>query len=76
MTQAFVQCLEKMPQQVSNPVREGARVHRVNCRTELSTPFGSHIVRVCPLPTSWRNDTTDVGVEWCSKHGKCPKRRR
>lgn len=49
MTQAFVQCLEKMPQQVSIPVREGARIHRVNCGTELSTPFGSHIVRVCPL---------------------------
>ena len=46
MTQAFVQCLEKMPQQVSVPVREGTRPHRVNCRTELSAPLGSHIVRV------------------------------
>ena len=48
MTQAFVKCLEEMPQQVSVPVREGTRALRVNCPTELSAPFGSYIVRVCP----------------------------
>ena len=75
MTQAFVQCLEKMPHQVSIPVWERARAHRVNCRTELSAPFGSYIVRVCP-PGSVRTDATDVCLEWCSKRGRCPKRRR
>lgn len=48
MTQAFVQCLEKMPQQVSILVQEGTHTYRVNCHTELSAPFGSHIVRVYP----------------------------